>query len=242
MTLDHAAHIIDAERERLVLRSAYRSEGYVLLRNAIPLSAFDAFESWLVETFAKRLYKAAGLRIAGLDHPSIARHLRDFPAFNKALYERIKESPQLAEFQRRLGIAERAGELRGRAVEVSHIRFRLDLPLDVREYALWHQDSYYTKLAPDAVTAWVPLQDTPYELGCLKLMPRTHKLGLLPHRTAENSKRAFVSSDVIKAHPAIYLPMCKGDLLLFHGCLLHSGSLNVTDRVRFSLQARYSPP
>ena len=61
----------------------------------------------------------------------------------------------------------------------SKIPLRFDLPGVSRELAIWHQDYWYVKGNVDVVTAWVPMQDTPYELGCVMVMPGSHKLG--PH-------------------------------------------------------------
>jgi ectoine hydroxylase-related dioxygenase (phytanoyl-CoA dioxygenase family) len=35
--------------------------------------------------------------------------------------------------------------------------------------------------------------------------------------------------------------MSRGDVLFFHSLLLHSGQVNFTDRVRYSVQARFEP-
>jgi ectoine hydroxylase-related dioxygenase (phytanoyl-CoA dioxygenase family) len=35
--------------------------------------------------------------------------------------------------------------------------------------------------------------------------------------------------------------MEKGDLLLFDSLLLHSGNLNMSEGIRYSIQARYTP-
>ena len=40
-----------------------------------------------------------------------------------------------------------------------------DLPGVTRELAVWHQDYRYVRGNTDIVTAWVPLQDTPYVRG-----------------------------------------------------------------------------
>jgi ectoine hydroxylase-related dioxygenase (phytanoyl-CoA dioxygenase family) len=90
----------------------------------------------------------------------------------------------------------------------------------------------------DTVTAWVPMQDTNYLQGCLAVMPRSHTLGLLEHDMKVLGKRHYPSH--VFDREVRYVEMNKGDVLLFHSCLLHSSSLNLSNAIRFSVQARYA--
>jgi ectoine hydroxylase-related dioxygenase (phytanoyl-CoA dioxygenase family) len=180
------------------------------------------------------------ITVRALQNPRITSFLQKHDAIRHRFYEKVKASPQLRDFCEGIETFPPIGQLIGLkaddTLEQSNVRCRMDLPLDTREYALWHQDAHYTKL-PDAITAWIPLQDTPFELGPLKVMPGSHKLGVLEHVRAPKSKRWFARP----RHGEVrYIEMRKGDILLFHAHLLHSSSLNITDRVRFSVQARYS--
>ncbi|MBK6632542.1 MAG: phytanoyl-CoA dioxygenase family protein [Betaproteobacteria bacterium] len=128
--------------------------------------------------------------------------------------------------------------LGGRAGLMGKIPFRIDLPGVTRELAVWHQDYRYVRGNTDIITAWVPLQDTPYVRGCLMVMPGSQELGIIEHDHEVLGKRHSPSG--VFGREVRYVEMRRGDLLLFHSLLLHSSTLNMSPTVRLSIQARYS--
>ena len=226
------------ERQLLSYRATLRSEGYLLLRNVVRWDAFDTFEAYLLRELRKGVRRDRaryGAAISTIQQPLVAKMLANKRYLRENLYELVKVSDQLGGFADLVtsSIAEifPLGEVLFRLT-----RCRMDLPMDTREYALWHQDAYYTK-QPDALTIWVPLQDTFHELGPLKVMPRTHRIGKLDHLKSLSSKRFYVPCANHSAEVR-YVSMSKGDALLFDAHLLHSGSLNHSSQVRFSVQIR----
>lgn len=69
-------------------------------------------------------------------------------------------------------------------------------------------------------------------------MPGSYRLGFVPHDKPLLGKK-FVPSGIFERQVR-YVEMQRGDLLLFHSLLLHSSGINISDRTRFSVQARYS--
>jgi ectoine hydroxylase-related dioxygenase (phytanoyl-CoA dioxygenase family) len=69
-------------------------------------------------------------------------------------------------------------------------------------------------------------------------MPGSHRLGPLAHDLAVGKKRV---PGTIFGNPIRMIEMRKGDLLLFNALLLHSGNLNLSAGIRYSVQARYTP-
>ena len=121
---------------------------------------------------------------------------------------------------------------------MSKIPFRIDLPGVTRELAIWHQDYRYVQGNTEIITAWIPLQDTPYIRGCLMVMPGSHAMGILAHDVDVLDKRHFPSE--IFQREVRYVEMQRGDILLFHSLLLHSSNLNMSQTTRLSIQARYT--
>jgi len=156
------------------------------------------------------------------------------------LYDGIRLFPWLKEFSLSPAITQGVTALLGDRVGLMEkIVFRIDLPGVTRELAVWHQDFFYVKGNEQIVTAWIPLQDTAYENGCLMVMPGSSRLGPLDHDRKILGKRHFPSN--IFERDVRYVPMKRGDLLFFNALMLHSSGVNISDRVRFSVQARYSP-
>jgi ectoine hydroxylase-related dioxygenase (phytanoyl-CoA dioxygenase family) len=117
------------------------------------------------------------------------------------------------------------------------IPFRIDVPFETKELAYWHQDDYYVGGGSQDVTVWIPLYNTKIEHGCLKVMPRSHKLGPIPHTL--NVGKKTLPRDIYDREVR-YVEMDAGDVLFFSSYLLHSSSLNFSDQIRYSIQLRYT--
>jgi hypothetical protein len=108
----------------------------------------------------------------------------------------------------------------------------------------WHQDSGYVVGnggPPDHapyVTCWCPLDDATIENGTVRLMPGSHRGGILPH------DRQPGSNDLVGA-PAeaegIIVEAKAGDIVAFSSLLLHATGANRTDRARRVYLAQYTP-
>ncbi|MDX4065645.1 phytanoyl-CoA dioxygenase family protein [Aliarcobacter skirrowii] len=115
---------------------------------------------------------------------------------------------------------------------------RIDLPLETKELAHWHQDYYYVKGNTDVIIVWIALHDITWFNGCLSYMPKTHKLGIIEHDVPIGKKHV---PSAIFDKEVRYLEMKKGDVLFFNTLLLHSSNMNYSDKIRYSLQFRYTP-
>jgi hypothetical protein len=217
------------------IRRAYAADGFVLLPGAVDDGILDTLEHQflgLVEEFGGRKFESA-------IRSDFAVWLDGEREIERKLYDGIRQYPWLNDFSMHETITGPVKQLLGDDVGLlEKIPFRIDLPMVMRELAVWHQDHFYVKGNTDTVTAWIPLQDTAYEVGCLLVMPGSHKLGALPHSKPLLQKK-FVPSDIFTL-PVRYVEMRRGDLLLVNALLLHSSGNNISDRIRFSVQARYS--
>ena len=114
-------------------------------------------------------------------------------------------------------------------------------PPGARGQAL-HQDQQYLRAEPGTcVAAWMAVDDCDMENGCLQVVPRSHELPLLCHVPADTSV-SFTSQTI--PVPAGYEPisvlMKAGDVLFFHGSLIHGSGPNAsTTRFRRALIAHY---
>ena len=101
----------------------------------------------------------------------------------------------------------------------------------------WHQDNGYVSLEPATnVTVWIALDDVNIENGCVWVMPRSHKQGLLPHgsKSAESwHLEVSVEGDGL---PAI---LRAGEAVAFSGLTLHRSKLNFTNQPRRAFFMEY---
>ncbi len=109
----------------------------------------------------------------------------------------------------------------------------------------WHQDNgVVTEDADetDMLTVWFSLTDTPVEMGCLKVVPGSHRNGLLTHCLNHPGPGArSIPEKLFETEKTIPLPTRRGDLICFHKQTVHGSLANVSEEVRWSFDLRYNP-
>lgn len=98
----------------------------------------------------------------------------------------------------------------------------------------WHADQYYWPLATDrCCTAWVPLQDTPLEMGPLAFAPRSH---LFEHgrdlEISDESEAAVGTALEEQGFGQFEEPFRLGEVSFHSGWTFHRAGANRTDRCR----------
>ncbi len=113
-------------------------------------------------------------------------------------------------------------------------------------YISWHQDLTYWGLDPaDIVTAWVALSPATIESGCMRFMPETHKMEIVPHNDTfakdnllSRGQEIEVDVDEDKAVDVVLQP---GEMSLHHVKLIHGSNPNRSDDRRIGFAIRYVP-
>lgn len=105
----------------------------------------------------------------------------------------------------------------------------------------WHRDSRYWNFArPDLVSAWLALGAEQAENGCLLVLPGSHHWAI---DAGQLDASQFLRTDLAKnkslLEQAVAVPLCQGDLLLFHSNLFHAAGRNRTGRTKFSMVFTY---
>ena len=120
----------------------------------------------------------------------------------------------------------------------------------------WHQEIFNINTYAPGYThddwkkfaqIYVALEDQDIENGCLKVVPGSHKLGVLPHEDAVNDllshKRRVPFNTMQKIYKSNGIFNCllkSGDMLLFNHRIVHGSGSNASPRSRKAivLQAR----
>lgn len=114
-------------------------------------------------------------------------------------------------------------------------------PAGARGQAL-HQDQFYLRAEPGTcMAAWLALDACDEENGCLQVIPGTHLLPVLCTEAAD-TRVSFteVTVSVPEAARVVPVPMAAGDVLFFHGSLVHGSYPNRSvDRFRRALIGHY---
>jgi ectoine hydroxylase-related dioxygenase (phytanoyl-CoA dioxygenase family) len=102
----------------------------------------------------------------------------------------------------------------------------------------WHQDNGYVMIEPpENVTFWVALDDVDETNGCIWVKPRTHKLGLLDHRTSSPDTWHL---EVDVPGEEVPVPMKAGEAIAFTGLTVHGSKFNHTGHPRRAFFMEYA--
>ncbi|MFD4022202.1 phytanoyl-CoA dioxygenase family protein [Streptomyces sp. NPDC058576] len=114
-------------------------------------------------------------------------------------------------------------------------------PAGSRGQAL-HQDNFYLRAEPGTcIAAWMALDPSDEDNGCLHMVPGSHRWPLLCTESAD-TRVSFTDVKVPLAgqHEALPVVMRPGDVLFFNGSMVHGSLPNTTtDRFRRSLIGHY---
>jgi ectoine hydroxylase-related dioxygenase (phytanoyl-CoA dioxygenase family) len=114
-------------------------------------------------------------------------------------------------------------------------------PPGARGQAL-HQDQFYLKVEPGTcIAAWLSLDPADEENGCLEVIPGSHRLPVLCTEKADTTVSfTDVTVPVPEGTKPAPVKMSAGDVLFFHGSLIHGSYPNRTaDRFRRALIGHY---
>jgi phytanoyl-CoA hydroxylase len=106
----------------------------------------------------------------------------------------------------------------------------------------WHQDNGVVQANADEtnmLTVWYPLTRATIEMGCLRVIPRSHRDGVLHHCSTVSG--LAVPDPMLDLDNAIAVPMEPGDVLFLNRRTCHSSLPNVSEEVRISFDIRYNP-
>lgn len=109
---------------------------------------------------------------------------------------------------------------------------------------LWHQDGSYWPLEPmDVVTAWLAVDDSTAENGCMRVIPGSHRGPRLAHH--RHDKEAVLHTEIDPAEvddsQAVDVVIPAGGISLHHPWLVHGSNPNRSAKRRCGLTIRYIP-
>ena len=112
-------------------------------------------------------------------------------------------------------------------------------------YASWHQDSVYSgwHLTP-SISAWIALTTSNRNNGCMRVVPGSHKLGLLEHDNVQNdpnllNRRGEQVRMEVKEWDAIDVVLRPGEMSLHHTNIVHGSNPNTSDGPRIGFIVRF---
>jgi ectoine hydroxylase-related dioxygenase (phytanoyl-CoA dioxygenase family) len=123
-------------------------------------------------------------------------------------------------------------------------RIRPKVPGVGRGVVPWHQDSGYLAQHCDRtliVTCWIPLVDANEANGCMQILPRTHRHGIVTHHRGGNAGFLVITDADLPDNPqkAITAAVPLGGVVLMTNLTPHCSTPNYSDVIRWSIDLRY---
>jgi len=102
-----------------------------------------------------------------------------------------------------------------------------------------HQDNSYFRVTPHThgVTCWLAVDEATEENGCMRYIPGSHKLGLIPHKQISAAHLTPEASDLGKEVP---VPVPAGAAIFHHLLTLHSSEANRSPNPRRAWALHYA--
>jgi len=108
----------------------------------------------------------------------------------------------------------------------------------------WHQDAYYWPMKPHhSVTVWLAFDDVDEENGGMKIIPGSHRAGLLQHTRREKTDSIItleLESGTFREADAVQFKLKAGEVSLHDDRAAHGSPANPSSRRRAGLTIRYS--
>jgi len=108
-----------------------------------------------------------------------------------------------------------------------------------QDYGYWYQNGV---LFPLLTSAYIAIDPSTRENGCLQVIKRSHELGRIEH--VLTGEQAGADNDrvqeILKKLDLVHVEMDPGDALFFHANLLHRSDQNRSDNPRWSMICCYN--
>lgn len=110
-----------------------------------------------------------------------------------------------------------------------------------QDYAYWYQMG---NLYPDMAAAFIAVDDSTRQNGCLKIIEGSHKLGRIDHVYNKGVADSGVCPErlavILQRLPEIYVELNAGDVVIFHCNTLHGSDDNRSQDSRIALIGTYN--
>lgn len=220
----------------------FRQEGYLLLRDAVPVEQCEQMRAVAQEHLRLAIPPIefeAEVGYAGapssLDAPGgkTARRLRD--AYHRdTCFREWAESPHLIAMLEQL-LEEPV------CLVLAHHNCVMTKHPDYGTATGWHRDiRYWSFLRNELITVWLALGEETEQNGGLQLLPGSHRLMVQPEQLDKlDFLRPELPQNQALFAQSVTPQLRQGDVVLFHSGLFHAAHRNATQQVKMSVAFAY---
>ena len=205
--------------------STFRRQGYLILHHVLPLAELQDLNNELEIRYQRRL-----------KDPEIAQDEQKRNQIH-GLGADSERSRQLASDPRILSLVE---DWVKPGIALFSAKLISKGPNEPNNVCHWHQDEAYWHIYSESecrMSIWLPLQDVNRENGCLRVIPGTHKKGVIvPHQPRSSRDHGACRLSFLPGERelpnTVYCQISAGSIVLFSNKLCHSSLGNYTNQHR----------
>lgn len=230
---DSAPALDDTE----TLRARLTDEGYLFFRGLLPADVVDDVRTQIARILFDSHWLAPGS--AAEELMASDRAVEEGSAGFFGAYTAIQSTEAFHNLAIRPELLDLSARLLGEPsfAHPAHI-CRIAPPSPGAKPTPIHQDYRFIQGCIDTLTTWLPLSAAPPEIGGLRVLSGSPRLGVLPVKPSDGPGMMRAEAD--EEHPewrtATYQP---GDVLLFTSLTVHGAMPNRTRQLRLSADFRY---
>ncbi|HEY8665961.1 MAG TPA: phytanoyl-CoA dioxygenase family protein [Tepidisphaeraceae bacterium] len=217
-------------------KAFYDDNGYVLVKGVLSKDEAATYRQHLHE-LAERLQKVRNIdatwgairQTQSEAQKTVILHCHDVQ-FYDAVFTRLICDPRLT------GIAQ---SIIGPNVQLHHTKMFIKPPEKGSPFPM-HQDApYFPHDKHSMIAAIIHFDDAPLEKGCVRVMPGSHKLGVLEHERNSSINLPMDKYPIDKATPC---PAEAGDVLFFSYLTIHGSGVNTSSEARTTMLVQMRDP
>ena len=233
----------------------YSKNGYAILKNIVPYTRIDALLENIYKLYRKystdsELDEAEDPWKSEIFHKKLIEFRKKDPKLFGAIYDSLKTSLTLTQLVSDDKIVDNVAKflnVKPSDISISEPMCRLDVPNDKRNALEWHQERSFFPQNRDgshSLVCWIPLTNVTEEMGTIHISPESHKGGLIiPERNEKkngsSTRQISVPEEHIKKYEDLTVPVDVGDVVFLNMLLFHRSGANISDKIRYAVQARF---
>lgn len=220
------------------LKDAIHSRGYVLIRDLLPRADLTDVLQGVTAVLSQAGWLESGQDPLDRITPAGTAYGDPDPAF-KQTYQQVFNLEQFHALPHHPALKRVM-----RMIASDHLLIhpkpigRLIFPNCGRLTVHPHQDYRFMGGDPECFTVWIPLHDCPLDVGPLRILEGSHRLGYRKHED-EDLHVPEIPESAIAADDWTGGPIYAGDVLIFHSLTVHAASPNISNQLRISLDCRF---
>ena len=107
-------------------------------------------------------------------------------------------------------------------------------------FVSWHQDATYMGMtSSDFLTPWIAITPSTEEMGCMAMIPGSHKQNIVPHLDTFSENNILTRGQFVKdvdEEKAVNLILKPGEMSIHHGAVIHGSKPNKSKQRRIVSQ------